>query len=254
MDYDRQLEQNRLAAGLTPQPWQAEWQVLLSSKYAYDPTYDYVGEGGTLARLTNEYKRQGIHDDPVVAARNVLISQPTQESNVNKHKLAWVYWIDYKKKDFIKDWKPRDDQGLNYMWLTFNFKDDTPILIVLQDMARIINLPIFSRCTLTYCYEYYGEAGTHPHVHMLVELKRTGTIPFSSIEDKVFQMKKLREYLNIKYKFSWAKDFEKRCQKRAVIHAYLDGDKIDKKVTNSLKDKLWRQENNLEDKYIKDNN
>lgn len=254
MNYEQQLMLNRREAGAQEQPWKAEWKVLETTKYAYDPTYDYVYEGGVLKRLTNEYKSTGNYDDPDLAALSVLTQQPTSNGKVNKHKLSWVYWIDYKKKDFIKSWSPKDDEGLNYMWLTFNFKDNTPITTVIQDMARITNLPIFGKCKLTYCYEYYTEKGNHPHVHMLVELKRTGTIPMSSIQDKVFQQKKLKEYMTIYYQFSWASLYDKRCQKRAVLMAYLSGDKIETKAIKCEKDKQFRQENNLQELYIKDNN
>lgn len=253
MNYEQQLQQNRIEAGQDAKPWLAEWNLLLTTKYAYDPTYDYVGEGGTLSRLANEYKREGIYDDPVVAARNVLTQQPTEKSAVNKHKLAWVYWIDYKKKDFIKDWKPKDDEGLNYMHITLNFTDKMPMNEVLVETHRIVNLPILERTKITYSYEYYTDKGNHPHVHMLVELKRTGTISPSSFIDDVFKKKALKEKLNVHYKFSWARDYEKRCDKRAVVLAYVSGNKIEEKMANVEKDKLWRRENNLEDLYIKDN-
>lgn len=252
MNYEQQLQQNRINAGQDGQPWLSEWKQLLSTKYAYDPTYDYVGEGGTLGRLSAEFKRDGIHDDPVVAARNVLVLQPTEKSNVNKHKLAWVYWIDYKKKDFIKDWKPKDDEGLNYMWITLNYSPNMSVCDVLLETARIVNLPILARSKRTYCFEYNTDSGSHPHVHMLVELKRTGTVAMSSFLDDVYKKKSLKENLAVDYKFSWAKQYEKRCQKRPILIAYLNGDKIDKKVSNSVKDKLWRQENNIDDIYVKD--
>lgn len=161
-------------------------------------------------------------------------------------------WLSHKYKYFKKNWKPNQDEGLGYMHLTFNFKPETEAVEFVLDMARITNLAIFDDCKLTYCYEYFGSKGEHPHVHMLVELNRTGTISMSTIEQKVFQDKKVKEYMSIKYQFSWAKKYQHFCRPRSVHLAYIQGHKIPSKMSQVAQDKLWRSENNLEDIYIRE--
>ena len=160
-----------------------------------------------------------------------------------------------KAREGGKKWKHNDvqDAGLNFMFITLNYKQGTDINKVILDTARIINLPVLSNTKITYTYENYTDTGNHPHVHCLIELNRTGTISMSKLLEKIYQDKKLKDYLAVDVKFSWAKEFTKRCQKRSVCLAYVSGNKIEKKSENSDLDKIWRIENNLEDIYYKEN-
>lgn len=161
-------------------------------------------------------------------------------------------WLFHKKKFFKKNWKPnQEDKGLGYMHLTFNFHPDTDINVFKLDMSRIVNLAVFDDCNLTYSYEYYGSNKCHPHCHMLVELTRTGTKSKSTIEEKVFQMKKLKEYMSIQFQFSWANKDSFKVRSRAVTLAYIQGKKTEDKIEQVEKDKLWRQLNNIEDIYFR---
>lgn len=246
MDYSQQLANNRGIEGNIPE-WKAEWESLKIADYKYDPTYDY------LADFRNRYIKE--MDNQYGKGEGLLIFNGlffSNETTTDKHRLAYAYWLDYKYNDFRRDWKPRDSDGLNYMWLTFNFNKDMPVGIVVLEISRIINLSILKDCKLSYCYEYYTENGYHPHVHMLVELKRTGTIKPSELEQKIFQKKDLNTVMNWNYKISWAKTFKDRTNKRAVHQAYLNGMKIEKKQDDCAKDDIWRQENNLEKLYIKE--
>lgn len=162
-------------------------------------------------------------------------------------------WLSHKYKLFKKNWKPEGnkDSGLGYMVLTFNFKPETDIQVVKGDIARIVSLAIFDDCNLTYGFEYYGSENCHPHCHMLVELTHTGTKSKSTIDQKVFQDKKLREYMTIRYQFSWARKDSFKVRSRAVSLAYVQGKKTEDKMEQVEKDKIWRKLNDLEDTYYR---
>lgn len=248
--YSEELRQNRANASLPPNPCYEEFKLLkLNGCYKYDPCYDYATE--VLPSLIVDYKRYGL-DEPDKAARLTLYEKINPD--ISLHNRAYEYWTDMKWRQFKKDWKPKDTDGLNFLWITLNYSDKITISDVLIETVRIINLPIFKQTKITYCFENFTDAGSHPHVHMLVEMKTTGCISFSKIYEKVFQKKSLREIMNINIKMSWAKDVKDRTQKRAVHLAYLNGMKIEKKQEHCELDKQWRQENNLEDIYIKENN
>lgn len=246
MDYLQQLQANRQQAGLEPNPWLAEWQLLRSTKYVYNPTYDYLSE------IRDRYIRE--YDYPKgngILVFNAVFFEKYDSPRPDKHLTAYNFWLNYKYQDFRINWKPKDNDGLNFLFITFNFSPKITINDVKLEIDRIINLPIFNDCKLTYCFENYTESGEHPHVHMLVELKRTGSLSFSTIKQKIFQKKSLSEIMNINIKMSWAKDYNDRTQKRAVHLAYLSGNKIEKKQEDCEKDKLWRSVNNLNDLYIR---
>lgn len=247
MNYQQQLSYNRGQEPLDAE-WKQEWEVLKIDKYRYDPTYDYLADirGRYIKELDIECgKGQGL------LIFNSIFCDP--KSNTDKHKLAYHFWLDYKYKDFRRDWKPKDVDGLNFMWLTFNFSSVCSVSDIVLEITRIVNLAEFAQTKLSWCYEFYTASGSYPHVHMLVELKRTGTIKPSGLEQKIFQKKTLREIMNWNYKLSWAKDYRDRTQKRAVHLAYLDGMKNEKKQEHCLKDEEWRIENHLHKLYIKDN-
>lgn len=255
MNYDDRLKFNREQQGLTAEPWRVEWNILKETDdYKYNPTYDYLFEGGVLDRVINEYKRDSRFTEPELAARGLF----TEVNSNDKHKLAYIYWLDYKKDDFKKKWKPNSvSQGLSYLWLTWNFKPDASLAEVKSQINRIVNHSIFSKCKLTYNFEYYTGSGTHPHVHMLVELQRTGNINPADIKDKIFskELKKIMSVDAFNYLYSWAtgKYIEKRCKSKEIYLAYLSGNKKESKDENCDKDKEWRQLNNLENLYIKEN-
>lgn len=218
----------------------------------YDPDYDYLPE--TYPYMIRFFKQCNPRSDDVeLAVRNTLWETPPKDGDY--HKRVYNWWLGYKREQFLKTWKPRDNDGLNYLFITLNYASDLPISQVSDETNRIINLPIFSNCKITYCFEYYTDNGCHPHVHMLVELKRTGTLSMSVILDKIYQKKTLKPILKVDIKMSWAAQINKRAQKRAVCLAYVTGQKIDGKQENVEKDKQWRQINNIfQDTYIKDNN
>lgn len=248
MNYQQELHQNRLAKNSEMSPMKIEWRVYKEQHYKYDDCYDYASE------LIPWEVKQFEMDHPKMKgdAENAIMSY-LNEPREQPHYFIYTLWLSHKYKYFAKNWKPKDDDGLNFMHITFNFSDKISVNDVILEMTRIVNLSIFDKCKLTYCYEYYTEKGAHPHVHMLVELKRTGTINPSTMEQKVFQKKSLREVMNYNYKLSWARSGKDRCDKRAVILAYVSGNKIEEKSENTVKDKLWRKQYNLEDLYIKDN-
>lgn len=189
--------------------------------------------------------------DTFFSKKQLYINTP-----VEQQRRIYRWWLDNKYFEFRKTWKPNSgkNDGLNYLFITLNFSPDTQVTKMLEETNRIVSLSVFSRCKLTYCFEYYTSDGTHPHVHILVELLKTGTIPMSSILEKIYQKKSLRDIMKDNIKFSWASDYKKRSQSRAVCLAYVTGNKCDDKNPKTELDKKWRQENNLEQMYIRENN
>lgn len=250
--YQKELETNINTYGLPENQMVDEWKLLKETKYKYDPTYNYAPEA--LRHLTAFYKREGNLQYELVAKMALF---DTNIPDKSLHKTSYTYWLDAKWLEFKRDYNPeKKHDGLNYLWLTFNFKDDTPIEKVKKDMERIVNHSIFSKCRLTYCYEYYTQQGHHPHVHMLVEMQRTGTIAPSDIQDNLItKVKGLNKYLTITWYYSWAtgKNIGKRCKSRDIYNAYCLGNKKVLKNENSAQDREWRLTNNLEDLYIKEN-
>lgn len=247
LSYSAELRDNREKASAPEDARSVEWKLLKDGKYKYDECYDYATE--VLPYVINMYKQWNLPNYEM-AAQNALFEKFTP--GLSLHKRAYNYWIDMKWEQFKKDWKPKDQDGLNFIWMTLNFHPSVSVSDMCIETVRIINLPIFAQCKISYCYEYYTEKGSHPHVHMLIELKRTGCISFGQINQKIFQKKSLREIMNLNVKMSWAKDIKDRTQKRAVHQAYLAGNKIEEKQDKCEKDKLWRIENNLEELYIKE--
>lgn len=257
MNYEQQLINNSALNNSEPD-WKQSWLIEKEKEeYKYNPTYDYLYEGEVYKKLVNYYKFVMKYPNPEEVVQSIFFTVP-EFYDVNKHKLSWVYWIDYKRDEFRKNWKPTNNNGLAYLWLTWNFKHDTSIEKVKIEIDRITNHSIFSKCKLTYCYEFHTEKGSHPHVHMLVELKRTGTINPSDIKDKLFtkNLLKIHSKEAFKYLYSWAtgKYIDKRCKNKDIYLAYLSGNKKNEKENNCDNDKNWRQLNNLENLYIKENN
>lgn len=247
--YSEELRRNRELLSVPPSPCYEEFKLLkINGKYKYDECYDYAQD--VLPWLVNEYKKLGLTDYEV-CARNTLFEKINP--NISLHKRSYQYWTDMKWQEFQKDWKPKDTDGLNFVWLTLNYSDKLSVQDIVIETTRISNLALFKQTKITYCYEFYTEKGSHPHVHMLIEMKTTGTIKPSTLTEKIFQKKSLREVMNINYKLSWASDIKDRTQKRAIHIAYLNGMKIDKKQDYCDLDKQWRIENGLEELYIKDN-
>lgn len=183
---------------------------------------------------------------------NVACGIPYTSSEMKER--VWKEWLSHKYKHFKNNWKPKTDDGLNYMWLTINFAPDVTILDAQLHAAAIFNLKILSRAKITYCYEYNTKEGQHIHIHALVELKHTGTVGFSALKDDVLKAKNRQGKMNLYLKMSWAKKYTDRCDSRAYYIAYLNGHKTEEKLECVDKDKIWRKENNLEELYIKDNN
>lgn len=252
-----------------------EWLSLRETdEYKFNPTRNYYYEALEMGLKNNKYSpdkmdenefknlfqermfHSRVHDTSCNCVHKYMCDKwcpPTPEYIKNR---IYKEWLGYKFQNFKRNYKPKnEDEGLNYLWLTFNYHKDTPMNVVKTDMARIVGLAVFDKCKLTYTYEYYTEKGFHPHVHMLVELKRTGTISPSTLKEKVFQYKKLAEYMSITYFYSWAtgKNIKKRTNKRSIYNAYLLGNKKLLKEDNCEKDKEFRQLNELEELYIKDN-
>lgn len=250
LSYSQELRENRERNSAPIDPCYEEYKLLKRTKkpYLYDECYDYATEA--LPHLIKTYKNWGF-DDYELAARNALFEK--FNPNISLHKRAYTYWEDMAWEKFKKEWKPKDVDGLNYIWMTLNFHPQVSVPDIILEVSRIINLPIFAQTKISYCYEYYTDKGSHPHVHMLIELKRTGCISFSKINEKIFQKKSLKEVLNLNIKMSWAKEYTDRTQRRAVHQAYLAGNKIEEKQEKCELDKLWRKENNLEELYIKEN-
>lgn len=253
MNYQQQLQQNRLANGNELSALTIEWRLYRDQHYAYDPTFDYFPE--TFKRLSQELKRDGVSNYEAVARATLTDSNTTFWRDRDPHYVVYLYYLPYMYQDFKRNWKPRETDGLNYMWLTLNFPPHTVTIPEIQlEILRIVNLPVFKNCTLTYNYEFFGEGKGHPHIHMLVELNKTGTISISTLKAVIFQKKSLKSIMNLNYKMSWAKEYQDRTEKRAVYkQAYLLGLKTESKMESCEKDKEWRKINNLEELYIKEN-
>lgn len=172
-----------------------------------------------------------------------------------QQKRAYKWWIDNEYFEFRRTWKPNKKlDELNFLWVTLNFEPTGDIVNCDLEVRRVTKLAIFKRCKITWAWEYYTAEGEHPHVHMLIELQRTGTIPFSEIVEKINANKKSRfAAYNEKVKFSWAREAKMRCWSRAVCIAYLHGQKIDAKVSSCEKDKQWRAAVGLEEIYHYEN-
>lgn len=238
-----------------------EWQnYKLLNKLQYDPTVNYfslvveqeilIDKKSILSQgetFINQWLSTGLKDCYEVLDKT--------DEYVKEKYYKWYLANSYEKwsKNYKLNSNTVQDEGLNFMFVTLNFKQGTDIKMVMVDTSRILGLPILANTKITYTYENYTNTSNHPHVHCLIELKRTGTISLSSILEKIYQHKKLRDYLAVDVKMSWAKDYEKRCQKRSICLAYVLGNKIDKKIENSENDKLWRIEHNLEQYYVKEN-
>lgn len=248
-----------------------EWEIYKSTHYKYDPTYNYFSDALALGLKENKYLPDKLDEQDYIALFNermfhTRLHNPTckcgypifcdkwvtPDMEYIKHKIYMEY-LSFKYKQFKRDWKPKDNEGLGYMFITLNYAPSYPIREVVLDTTRIVNLSILKQSKIMYCYEYNTGQGAHPHVHMLVELQRTGTVALSSFMDDVYKKQGLKENLKIDYKFSWAKDYKKRCRNRAICQAYILGNKIEEKVENVENDRLWRTNNNLEEYYIKDN-
>lgn len=183
--------------------------------------------------------------------------QPTCREEYTPDEIKKRVYNDYiyhMYKKFKKEWKPKQDAGLGYMWLTINFAPSVTIHEAQVHASAIFNLKIFDRSTITYCYEFHGSGKGHIHIHALVELKHTGKVSFSALKDDILRARSRQGKLNIYLKMSWARKYEDRCDHRAVYHAYIEGNKTEDKLENIELDKIWRNENNLQEKYIKDNN
>lgn len=237
---------------------QSDWELYKQTNMQYDPAINYFNlvveneiqfDKYSKQPQGETFVRQWLHG----SLRDCYEELKKSDEYVKQKFYKWYVANEYDK--FRRNWKPNDtkDEGLNFLWVTFNFKSDTDLNVIKVDMSRILSLAIFDNTKITYCYEYHTEQGTHPHVHALIELNRTGTIPMSKIEQDIFKDKKLRDRLSLCIRFSWAKKFDLRCQKRAICQAYLNGNKIDEKKENVENDKTWRKENNLEELYIKEN-
>lgn len=250
-----------------------EWEVYKLSNFKYDPTYNYYEPALEFALRENKISPNRVPDEDVRSLYQarfferkkhrescccdgpVIFCDNRRDLTADEIKYC-IYqdYLSYQYKYFKKNWKPVvKDEGLKYMMITLNYADDLSINEVVLETARILNLPILKPSTITYTYEMFGSKGTHPHVHALVELKRTGTVAMSSFLDDVYKKKALKGKLHVDFQFSWAKEFRKRCRSRAECRAYCTGHKAPEKMKYVEKDKLWKKENNLEEFYIKDN-
>lgn len=183
--------------------------------------------------------------------RNVECRRPLTPEEMKQR--VYKEWLYHKYKHFKKNWKPKSDDGLGYMWLTINFAPEVKLNDAILHASSIFSLKILSRSKITYCYEFNTSQGQHIHIHALIELNHTGKVSFSSLKDDILKAKSRQGKLNIYLKMSWAKKYCDRCDNRAKYQAYLNGDKQEEKLENVELDKLWRRENNLEDLYIKEN-
>jgi len=238
----------------TVDPARAAWLIeKLKAEYIYDPKRDYLPEFYQMEH--QEYKKQkGESYESIEQTWQAIFFS---SSNLSKgmpyvHKFIFHFWSVHKSQQFRRNWKPSNDvgKGLGYMFITLNFKSGVDVHIAVQNIQRITSLPIFKCCSIKYVIEKYTTAGEHIHCHMFVELKRAGTISMSLIEQKIFQLSKLKEILRVDYKFSWARDYDKRCQSRDICNAYITGNKIPKKMEHVELDRLFRRENNLEELYV----
>lgn len=235
----------------------SQWTIKLSTDQdlVYDRTRDYLQEVCQMA--AKEEKRNGNLDRDVDWHRNFFKSMyfdnpkyTPQYIHESLHK-NWflVHKYEQFKKELLNKNNQKDD-GLYYLWLTFNFSPTISVARMVSEIDLIKNHRMFDKCKLTYCYEYYTENGFHPHCHMLVELNRTGTLPGATVNQNVMKVTSRKGILAIDYKMKDATKYEKRAQPRSHYHAYLSGNKIEDKQKSVEKDKVWRNENNLEPVYV----
>lgn len=255
--YQEQLRQNRLKSGKLDSeilsPAVLAWRIERSKEiYQYDSCYDYLSE--IKEYYINEHEQERKVNKCQCTGYELFAETFINRGincTTNIHKLAHTYWLSMHYNKFLKNYKQPTMMGLKHLWITFNFSDKLLVPEVVLEMERILGLALWRDTTLTYCYEYNtGEDKSHPHVHMLIQLKRTGTIKKTEIIEKVFQKKGLDKKLNLNIKFSWATDFAWKCNTVEYHLAYLNGKKIDDKIENCDVDKLWRQQNNLENVYV----
>lgn len=260
----------------------SEWNQLKLTTHKYDPNYNYYSELLSYELAENKRSEYPIKDNEFpgfLADRIFNYKRPTRtignycpscrQYTCGKYcvedsckttltpdemkERVYIEWLSHKYKNFKKNWKPKQDDGLNYIWLTINFAPDVSVHQAQLHVASIFSLAIFNRTKITYCYEYNTKAGNHIHVHALIEMNSTGTISFSSLKDDILRAKSRQGKLNIYLKMSWARKYEDRCDNRAVYLAYLNGNKVSEKIENTEKDKLWRSENGLQELYIREN-
>lgn len=269
---------------------ETEWLDYKNKHYAYNPSYNYFAELIPLELAEERTMPNRRPDEQVIdCLKERLFSfkkpirlingicpkcnkssdgkycnrnkegtyQPTCREQYTSDEIKNRVYDDYiyhMYKKFKKNWKPKQDDGLGYMWLTINFAPSVTIHDAQIHASAIFNLKIFARSKITYCYEFHGSGKGHIHIHALVELKHTGRIGFSALKDDILKAKSRQGKLNIYLKMSWAKKYEDRTDNRAVYNAYMEGNKVEDKLENIELDKIWRKENNLQELYIKDNN
>lgn len=249
-------------------PVNREWSIYKTAHYPYDEHVNYydrvmVDEKAAYKRGDYDYggRQMEVTAFDAFMKHHYFGQQEYGDGTVSKslspkevNKKCYDNWIMFRKKQFVKDWKPVTyDQGLNYYWITLNFKPETSISKVKPLVDKFCNLSIFENSCIRYCYEYYTKTGHHPHVHMLVELSRTGTIKPSDVVQKAFQISGWKSVMGnpeqIDIKFSKGKD-KKRARPRAELDAYLAGKKGNKKKSNCALDKAFRLANSLENLYV----
>jgi len=235
-----------------------EWEEYKLLNCQYDDSVAYWGLVVDQEIALDKKSRQAHGEEYIRQWLSLSLRDAYEVNNrdddwVKNHYYKW--WVSNKYSEFSKNWKPdtAQDSGLNFMFVTFNFKDGTDINLIKMDMTRILNLPVFKMTTITYTFEYHSSHGHHPHCHALIELNRTGTISPSTMLEKIFQQKKLNEYLAVHYLLSWANKHQKKCRKRSICLAYVTGQKAERKLEHCEGDKIWRAENGFQESYVKVN-
>lgn len=227
------------------------FQELCNRKYVYDPAFDYLPELIEMEKIIS--KRQMNWD--AEHTRQVIINMYFDEHQEKytmeqKHLRIYNHFISCKWQEFRRNYKPsNEDDGLNYMFITLNFEPHVSVNVMKMETERFVKLAIFKNCTYKYVYEYHTKGQNHPHTHILMEMKNTGTISLTTILQKAYQRQGVEDIMKIDYLFSWAKKYDKKCRKRSEINAYILGNKTDRKIENVENDKIWRIENNLNEFY-----
>lgn len=125
-------------------------------------------------------------------------------------------------------------------FVTFNF---SPLKFkpveVLKDLGKFMDKSWIK--SLDGIFEYYTEEGEHPHLHMYMEVDKYNTC--GKILDKMKESRLAKycagaNFIDVKKGLPHHKD-------------YVDGDKSVAKKDNLAKDEMWRIENNLPHRIVK---
>jgi hypothetical protein len=156
---------------------------------------------------------------------------------------------EFAKKCLVSDldWKKKSEKLLNELYFTQPTKHFVTIgfnhqtWTVGKCVALIQNILTFDWITGAKCvFEKHRENGEHPHVHLLID----SILPKSKILEKIWAAKGIKKLVLKKSFIDYkpAMDYHEK---------YILGDKQEAKIPYIEKDRIWRQENQINHLYEK---